>query len=416
MLSLLLSKSCKDLHPNLEMRGQGDCCDAAVTPVTAQRTGHSAGAVIRASSRQRHPTVAWAVGECSSHLLLAMARLIFLALAVLGIAQKPWLLDDPMDADTQKRMREHEEQLRQGMARLLQEMEQRRLEQSRGVLGALLFSALQQWHLWALPDLLVLLFGLCRWLKKRSREPGSRSKQGGSTSKKEDNGDADQDGDSHSTWHLGRVWADCSQWPAPSMADKCKVVEELVDELLGACRGLCSKCPFKPQLQPAIGLGCLSEGCSAREDDVVYRLLVPLRPPPGHAFHPELGAMGKRATRKPGLRVDLQCTCARERLLGDMLCFLHHSEDELSRRQEPSLLRSLCTGSYLNVEETTRWFQALVQAAWQLLPRSRHCHLTLLPSRRSCKIKLANASKSTVSIEITLGVQIDGSGSFLSLQ
>ncbi|XP_047904134.2 inositol 1,4,5-trisphosphate receptor-interacting protein-like 1 [Anser cygnoides] len=390
-------------------------CDITVVPVTSQRMSHSGGAVIRASSRQHHHTVAWAVGECSSHLLLAMARLIFVALAVLGIAQKPWLVDDHTDVDMHERMQQHAEQLSQGMARLLQEMEQKRQEQSGVALGALLFTALQQWQLWTLADLLVLLFGLCRWLRKRSRELGSRSKQGSSTRKKEDDGDADQDGDSDDIWELGKVWDDRTQWPAPYMADKCKMVEELVDELLGACRGLSMICPFKPQLQPAIGVGCLYEGWSAREDNVLYRLLVPLRPPPGHTFHPELGTVGKTAKRNPALRVELECACVREQLVGDMLCFLHHPEDELSRRQEPSLLRTLCTGSYLNVEETTRWFQALVKAAWELLPQSRRCRLTVLPSRRSCKIKLVNASKSTLSIEITLGVQIDGSGTFLSL-
>ena len=416
MVSLLMCKSCKDPHANLERRGEGDCRDAAVVPVTAQRTRHSGGAVIRASSRQGHHTVALAVGECSSHLLQAMARLIFLTLAVLGVVQKPWFVDDRIEADLHNRMHLHAEQLSQGMAQLLHEMQERSQEQSRVALGALLFTALRQWQLWALLELLVLLFGLCRWLRKRSRETGSGSQNGSSAGKEEDENDADEDSDSDDTWDLGRVWADSTQWPAPYLADKCKVVEELVEELLAACRGLCANCPFKPRLQPAIGVGCLYEGWSAREDNVLYRLLVPLRPPPGHAFHPELGAAGDTPTRNPGLRVELECACERERLVGDMLCFLHHPEDELRSRQEPSLLRTLCNGSYLNVEETTRWFQALVQAAWELLPQSRHCRLTLLPSRRSCKFKLTSASESTLSVEITLGVQTDDSDSFLSLE
>ncbi|KAM9203329.1 inositol 1,4,5-trisphosphate receptor-interacting protein-like 1 [Mergus octosetaceus] len=347
-----------------------------------------------------------------------MARLIFLALAVLGIAQKPWFVDDHVDADENERMQQHAEQLIEGMARLLHEMEERRQEHSGVALGALLFTALQQWQLWTFIDLLVLLFGLCRWLRKRSRGPGSRSKQGSYPGKKEKEKKDGVEGDSHTddTRDLGRVWADRTQWPAPYMAGKCKVVEELVDKLLGACQRLSGESLFKPRLQPAIGVGCFYEDRSTRQDNVLYRLLVPLRPPPGHAFHPELGAEGETAARKPGLRVELECACARERLVGDMLCFLHHPEDELRRRQEPSLLRTLCTGSYLDVEETTRWFQALVKAAWELLPQSRHCRLTVLPSRRSCKIRLANASESTLSIEITLGVRLDDSDSFLSLE
>ncbi|XP_035188766.1 inositol 1,4,5-trisphosphate receptor-interacting protein-like 1 [Oxyura jamaicensis] len=345
-----------------------------------------------------------------------MARLIFLALAVLGIVQKPWFMDDHVDDDGNEQMQQHAEQLIEGMAQLLQEMEERSQEQSGVALGALLFTALQQWQLWALVELLVLIFGLCRWLRKRSCETGSSSERSSSTRKEEDNEGTDEDSDSDDSWDLGRVWADHTQWPAPYMADKCKVVEELVEELLGACRGLSRNCLFNPRLQPAIGVGCLYEGWSAREDNVLYRLLVPLRPPPGHAFHPELGAEGETAAKNPGLRVELECTCARERLVGDIMCFLHHPEDELRRRQEPSLLRTLCTGSYLDVEKTTRWFQALVKAAWELLPQSRHCRLTVLPSRRSCKIKLSSASESTLSIEFTLGVQIEDSDSFLSLE
>ncbi|NWZ51496.1 IPIL1 protein, partial [Haliaeetus albicilla] len=62
-----------------------------------------------------------------------------------------------------------------------------------------------------------------------------------------------------------------------------KLVEELVDELLSACRRLSGN-SFKPRLQPAIGVGCAYEAWTARENNVLYRLLVPLQPPPGHAF------------------------------------------------------------------------------------------------------------------------------------
>ncbi|NXQ91719.1 IPIL1 protein, partial [Nyctibius grandis] len=63
----------------------------------------------------------------------------------------------------------------------------------------------------------------------------------------------------------------------------CKLVEDLVDDLLSACQRL-SLNAFKPRLQPAIGVGCVYEGWSARENNDLYRLLVPLQPPPGHAF------------------------------------------------------------------------------------------------------------------------------------
>lgn len=55
----------------------------------------------RAISRQLPCTAAWAIGECSIHLLQAMAQVIFLALSVLGITQKPQLKAGHVDTDTQ---------------------------------------------------------------------------------------------------------------------------------------------------------------------------------------------------------------------------------------------------------------------------------------------------------------------------
>ncbi|KAF1672366.1 Inositol 1,4,5-trisphosphate receptor-interacting protein-like 1, partial [Pygoscelis papua] len=66
-----------------------------------------------------------------------------------------------------------------------------------------------------------------------------------------------------------------------------KLVEDLVDELLSACQRF-SRSNFKPRAQPAIGMGCVYEGWSAWEDNVLYCLLMPLKPPPGHASHLEL--------------------------------------------------------------------------------------------------------------------------------
>lgn len=57
-----------------------------------------------------------------------------------------------------------------------------------------------------------------------------------------------------------------------------------------------------------------------------------------------------------------------------------------------------------------------MKADWEHLPQSCHCCLIVLRSRCSCKNCLASASKSTLSIEITLGVQMDDSDSFLSLE
>lgn len=116
------------------------------------------------------------------------------------------------------------------------------------------------------------------------------------------------------------------------------------------------------------------------------------------------------------LRVDLECTCARENLLGDTLCFLHHSQEEMREEQEPSLLYTLYKGSYLHIEKTTRWFQNQVRAAWRHLPLSRNCCLTVLPSCSSSKIKVTTASMHTFSIEMISGMQLDDSHPFLSFE
>ncbi|NXT59491.1 IPIL1 protein, partial [Pluvianellus socialis] len=154
-------------------------------------------------------------------------------------------------------------------------------------------------------------------------------------------------------------------------------------------------------------------GWSAQEDNVLYRLLVPLQPPPGHAFCLETDTTKEMPTSASCLRVHLRCMCVRERLVEDVLCFLHHSEDEL-KRQDPSLLNTLCTNSFLDIEETASWFQALVKDAWSLLPLSHCCQLTVLPATRSCKLRIENGEE-TLSIEMIFGVSLDNSDSFLSL-
>ncbi|NXC68715.1 IPIL1 protein, partial [Anhinga anhinga] len=68
----------------------------------------------------------------------------------------------------------------------------------------------------------------------------------------------------------------------------CMMVEELVNDLLGICQILSGN-GFMPQLQPAVGVGGFLQGRNTPEEDLVYRLLVPLKPPPGHSFHLELG-------------------------------------------------------------------------------------------------------------------------------
>ncbi|CAN8214168.1 unnamed protein product [Coccothraustes coccothraustes] len=98
-----------------------------------------------------------------------------------------------------------------------------------------------------------------------------------------------------------------------------------------------------------------------------------------------------------------------------MLCFLHHPEQELRRKQEPSLLHTLCTGSYLDVEKTDQWFCRFVRLAWMLLPQSCHWRLMLLPSSRSCRVQLSKEKESLMA-EMIFGVRRGDSDIFVGSQ
>ncbi|KAK0677041.1 IPIL1 protein, partial [Pygoscelis papua] len=214
---------------------------------------------------------------------------------------------------------------------------------------------------------------------------------------------------------LGRIFANRIQWLVQNLASRSQVVEELVGDLLRVFKMLLSD-SFFPVLKPAIGVGSAFEGWSPCKDDVVYCLLVPLKPPRGHVFHLELGNAGKIPVKDSRVRVVLECTCTREQLVGDMLCFIHNPEEELRRNQDPSLLATLCTGSYLDVEKTAFWFQNFVKSAWVLVPQSHHYNMEVLPSSRSCKLQLTNASRRTLFVEMMFGVQQGDSDIFLSSQ
>ncbi|NWW41937.1 IPIL1 protein, partial [Panurus biarmicus] len=171
---------------------------------------------------------------------------------------------------------------------------------------------------------------------------------------------------------------------------------------------------FYPLPQQAIGVGNAFEGWSPRAQDLVYRVLVPLSPPPGHAFHLELATAGT-LQRNFSVRVELLCTCTREQLGEGMLYFLHYPEEELGRKQEPSLLHTLCTGGYLDVEKTVHWFYRFLRVAWLLLPQSHHWCLMLQPSSRSCKVQLSRDEESFTA-EMIFGVWQGGSDIFVGSQ
>ncbi|XP_067172086.1 neuronal acetylcholine receptor subunit alpha-7-like [Apteryx mantelli] len=119
--------------------------------------------------------------------------------------------------------------------------------------------------------------------------------------------------------------AGCSslgKWPAQDSANTWKVVEELVGELLAACQVLTCQ-SFFPRLAPGIRVGRACAGWSPCQHNNSYSLLVPLRPPPGHAFHLEVASAPQQSPWHGRICAELQCTYTGQRVLGDVLCFLH---------------------------------------------------------------------------------------------
>ncbi|NXU41233.1 IPIL1 protein, partial [Drymodes brunneopygia] len=170
---------------------------------------------------------------------------------------------------------------------------------------------------------------------------------------------------------------------------------------------------FYPVLQQAIGFSSAFEGWSSREEEVLYRVLVPLTPPLGHTFHLEHVADERRPGRNFRVRVELECSCPRGLQGAHTLCLRHHPDVVGMMTGHHNLRVSLCTSVYLDVQKTAHWFCALVAAAWRLLPQSRSWHLVLLPSKRSCDLRLINSQES-FRIKVLFGVQRGASDIFVS--
>uniref|UniRef100_A0A8C0U617 Mab-21-like HhH/H2TH-like domain-containing protein n=1 Tax=Cyanistes caeruleus TaxID=156563 RepID=A0A8C0U617_CYACU len=339
--------------------------------------------------------------------MLATAFLLWLAQ---GLIQYPQQAGDRLDEASRERMQQRAEYLNQQMVQLLEELEQKNLEQSGGAWGALLV-----WQFWALTGIMVLLVALWFGLGKIRRNPdNSEGEEDNAAGLEEDKRDAKREDDAHNTkGNLGRPLEERIELHVVDLDKGCSLVMELMDKLTDIF-GQDFSNHFYPVPQQAIGVGSAFEGWSPHAQDAVYRVLVPLSPPPGHAFHLELDAAGM-LQRNFCVRVELLCTCRGEQLREDMLCFLHHSEEELRRKQDPSLLQTLCTGSYLDVEKTVQWFYRFLRAARLFLPPSCHWHLMLQPCSRSCKFQLSRDTES-FTVEVIFGVRQGDTDVFVGSQ
>ncbi|NWT91037.1 IPIL1 protein, partial [Lanius ludovicianus] len=127
-----------------------------------------------------------------------------------------------------------------------------------------------------------------------------------------------------------------------------------------------------------------------------------LQPPSRHSFKLELYSGTRLPERCSNIRVMLECTCLRK--VGDIPCFVHPSKNNETAQHSP-LLKTLCIGSYLDVEEIACWVQSLVQTAWEHLPQWQHWQLTVLPSSRSCRVLLTGPSDRQLCAELVFAVE-----------
>lgn len=226
------------------------------------------------------------------------------------------------------------------------EKEQRNGEQSWVDMSALLFTLLHYWKIWFCTGLFVFLFwNMWRSLKRKQHEEGGqqeqqereeqveevereeqqeqveeeeqlerveeleqedqvehveqeeqeeREDQGEQVQQEEQVEEVEQEDEEEEYFHhsaLTRYIARRAWEKMQGKATKCVLVEELMSDLLQTYTFVCSN-SFYPVLQPAIGVGSAFEGWSPCEEDIVYRLLVPIKAPHGHVFHPELGEEG----------------------------------------------------------------------------------------------------------------------------
>ncbi|XP_021258743.1 inositol 1,4,5-trisphosphate receptor-interacting protein-like 1 [Numida meleagris] len=337
-----------------------------------------------------------------------MALAFVFALLVQWVAR----VGDQFNAVMLNRMQQYEVYVLEQMSRLLQKIEERNQrdpEKSRVGVQALLFSALHSWRFWASAGVLVLLLVLFRCHRRRK---GEMHAQDMSLRCKEHVEDDDKNNAEVILYGKGETFS--TEKSSCPLTDE-QLSSKVVEELLSVCQTI-SRRYSVPRLQPVTGMDVVFEGEWRSGGYAIHCMLVPLRPPPGHLFCLELGPEEQTGLRKSRLRVELMCTCIRARLVGDVPCFLHKREKKLEGERMPSLLQTLCSGSYLDVQKTASWLQELVAQAWAAMPEWASMQLQLLPSARFCKIKLTTASSRSLYIELVLGVREGGPDAFLTFE
>ncbi|XP_061448480.1 inositol 1,4,5-trisphosphate receptor-interacting protein-like 1 [Rhineura floridana] len=353
---------------------------------------------------------------------MALGPLIFLA--VVALVHHPLMVSDHTDSATLDRLQEHEKLMKKEMGHLETEFDQkgwswipsrRREDLVTTDLGA----EDGTWDGWHYVGLVILiLFGCCRHtIEKEPSYDSSTDSSSTTTSEDYDDMDMEPECDKPRQQMLETFYDQHVDVETSDLTRMCDFVETFVNDLLETCRKVLPYQNTLPLLENCIGVDSAFEGWHTQKGSKTFSVLVPVLPPKGHSFHIETTDSEDAPSKHGHILVEMECMCKRERLLGDVVCFLHHPEQEVSKdKQGAFLIHVLCTSSHLDVEKTIQWFQGLVDKAWPSICTKYNLDLTLQPSNTTCRLKLAFRSGRMIFIDITLGVQQGDSLVFLATE
>ncbi|XP_003229308.1 inositol 1,4,5-trisphosphate receptor-interacting protein-like 1 [Anolis carolinensis] len=349
---------------------------------------------------------------------MALGPLIFFA--VMALVYHPLMVSDDTDPATQDRIQQHEELLNKEMDHLKVEFEEKAWNWvPKQTLEKLVASNLPEedgtWDGWQYVVLIILVvFGCCRHTMEKDTHCDS-STDGSTTSttdEYDDETDVEPGVGELNQKKLEDFYDHHVGMESDDLKSMCDFVESFVNDLLEEGRKALPHQNTLPLMETCIGVGSAFEGWHTQQLSKPFTVLVPLLPPKGHSFQIESSDAQGGPGKHGHILVEMDCVCKRERLLGDVVCFLHHPDRELSE-EGAFLLHILCTSSHLDVGKTVRWYQSLVVKAWKNLRVKYTLDFTLLPSATTCRMKLAFRSGRTILVDITLGVQQGDSSVYL---
>ncbi|XP_066495737.1 inositol 1,4,5-trisphosphate receptor-interacting protein-like 1 [Tiliqua scincoides] len=357
-----------------------------------------------------------------------MALCVAIGLTTFVLLYKSLMVNDDTDLVTQNRLHEYEERMKKEMGHLQTEFDQQswswglsQVHEDWMTTNPVVDEG--TWDGWPYVGLIIIiLFGCCRHTMEKEPSYDSSTDSSSTTTNEDledDEDDTDLEPECYSTRQkaLEAFYDHHVEEDTSDLTSMCDFVESFVNDLLDACRGALPDQNPLLLLENCIGVDSAFEGWHTQKaSSKAFCVLVPISPPKGHSFHVEMSDVEGAPSKHGHILVEMECLCKRERLLGDVVCSLHHPNHHSSNDQGPFFIHDLCTSSHLDVDKAIHWFQALVAKAWESLSYKYKLDLVPQPSNTSCRLKLMFKSGRTVFINIILGVQLGDTLVFLATQ